>query len=226
MEVFYEGEYLSLITDEEKLTLKYHDTTYEVVKIDNRYIIDSDNISGDDAIIYPAGFIKKNTEVLKKIKPYLKFISKYLHDYCCHVQFCNRCKFNIFNYLNEGNHGGWYNECDGYPSCSSDIYTKYEIECQRCDYGLCDDCEKDYFDEENLEFNILRNAIVFAANALCDYEEFDNIILDFPSKMDHIPKIIKWIDSRKYKESNYRNSWTFSCDYEMNRCKKYLESLY
>jgi hypothetical protein len=234
MEVFYCGEFAKLKACGEKLTLEYRGDVYDVVKLDERYIIDEKHdITGSDAIIYPASFIKKNNEIFKKIEPYLEFINTYLREYD-HITFCDRCYFNIFQFMAEDNHGGWYAECDGYPIRCESIYEKYEVECQWCDYGLCEKCSAGTFDEENLEFNILRNAIVLAAGCMCEFEEFDSIILDFPSEVDHIPRIIDWLKLNwsagarppADKEESYTEAWTFSESYDMERCRKYLESLY
>lgn len=228
MKLFYNGQSVELYHKDNKIWFDYKNEAREVIKLDDRYILNSNSF--DLKILYPYDFIMENTRVLDQIKPYREFIEKYLESYE-YISWCERCTFGVFEFMSEDNHGGWFSECDNYPEkCSDDIYVKYDIECQRCDYKLCYNCENNInFDDSKLEFNILLTAIIVVID-IGNFEELiDEIILDFPSEDDIIPEVIKWLNNYLLhgdESKHYREIWTFTDEHDIKRCVKYLESLY
>ncbi len=197
----------------------YKNKIHEVVKLDDRYMLGNE-------ILYPYEFAAHNMLVAEKTAPYAEFIEKHLLPYE-NIKWCSRCQFNVFEFLAEDNHGGWFNECDNYPNkCSDPIYEKYEVPCQRCDYALCDDCERNTFDEKNAEFCILRNALLVSAEHAGIGENINEIIGDFPSGGKLLPDIARWL--RDCVESpppskSYRDIWIFADRYVFELCLEAVE---
>ncbi len=181
-----------------------------------------------EEILYTAKFCNKTNELNSKLQPYMMFIEKYIHSHDEYITFCRRCKFNIFEYLSEDSHGRWYSdEC---RECLSGLFVMHEVHCQRCDYGFCEDCEnneENTFDEENMEFNILRNALVLDVNANV-ISCVDAVISDFPSDDvgKIVSKIIKWLKEKLGEDGEedclHVTPWMFSGEFMF---KKLLEQL-
>jgi hypothetical protein len=167
--------------------------------VDDRFIVEHND---DYILLYPYKYVLKNVEIGQKIKPYKSFVEKYIAR--CDIAQCKRCAFMIFDWLNEDNHGGFYKECE---DCRSDDYEELieDLECQRCDYSLCPRCDAGVFDEENMEFNILLNALV-----LSEPESCAKVLSEFPSATDYVPRIVSWLQKYSRGElpcASYEEAW-------------------
>lgn len=196
-----------------KLVLTYGGQQYElwndgivaenitkVIKIDDRFIIEHND---DYVVLYPHKYVLKNIEIGQKIRPYRSFIEKYIAR--CDVAQCKRCGFMLFDWLNEDNHGGFYMECE---DCHSNDYEELieDLECQRCAYSLCSRCDAGIFDEENMEFDILLNALV-----LSEPESCADVLNAFPSATDYyVPRVMSWLQKYLKGEipcTTYEEAW-------------------
>ncbi len=165
------------------------DAEIKLTKLDSRYYLE---YGKKNEILYDWTFVPKNKEVSDAVAPYSKFISEYFdHD---DIYFCNRCKFGIFNYLFEDNHGGFYYDCDvGREACLAPVLQEFDVQCEWCDRKLCGACERNVFDSENVGFNILLSAVVLFDAINCEYEEFVQLMDDFPSEEKYVQKLITYI---------------------------------
>lgn len=224
MKLVYNNSVVDLYSSENKYLFEYKDNIYKPIKLDDRYLLESEK--RDSVILYPYEFTEQNNKVQNELEPYMDFIENHLHCYE-HIAWCKRCGFGVFEHLSEGNHGGWYSECDNYPeSCSDSIYKKYDVQCQRCDYGLCDACENNNFNEDKLEFNILRNAVMCCISEL---GRIDNLVIEFPSEKDAVSEIITWLDNYSIcidDVTDHREVWTFCYESDFKSVRNYLKSLY
>ncbi len=172
----------------EKLHLDKYDTELKLTKLDSRYYLE---YGTKNTFLYNQEFVLKNKKARNLIAPYSKFIKKYFDR--DDIEFCYRCKFGIFYHLSEDNHGGFYYECDKEQACLAPVLQEFDIQCEWCDYKLCGACESDTFDNENVGFNILLSAIVLFDAINCEYEEFAQLMEDFPDKNKNVQKLIKYI---------------------------------
>jgi hypothetical protein len=79
------------------------------------------------------------------------------------------------------------------------------LECQRCYYSLCPSCYAGAFDEENMEFNILLSALVLSEPELCA-----DILREFPSATDYVPRVASWLQKYSRGElpyARYGDAW-------------------
>ena len=224
----FEEEKIIIAYEEEKFVmydgLGVNKKVNEIINLDDRFLALRDD---DKVILWPYTVVEEDKRVREIVAPYKEFIDKHL--IFPNIKFCSRCSFGIFDYLSEGKRGEWHRECDNPPqeNCSNSVYKKFDVPCQQCDYSLCNECEYNSINTDNVEFNILLSAVLLNSWDLFTgkQEMFDRILTNFPGSRDYIPEIIIWLEKcvcGEIETTTYHEPWAVMDSWEIKSILKHL----